>query len=203
MKKTFLIAFMLLAATGSIAFALPISGSGALGSFTGEFNYSSTNLQISVSLTNTSPASNGGFLTAFAFNIPNSFTINGIGFSAFGYDFVRLLPPVNATPFGDFDTGAAINNNNPSWEGGGDPSGGVGVSGTGLFTFTLSGNGLLSENDFFNQTDPWFVVRFRGFDNGGSDKVPLSNPVPEPTTMLLLGIGLSGLAYFGRKKFLK
>ena len=40
------------------------------------------------------------------------------------------------------------------------------------------------------------LSHFEGFSTGGA-------PVPEPSTMLLLGTGLLGLAGFSRKKFRK
>jgi hypothetical protein len=210
MKKSFLLTIFILVATAVPSFALPISGSNGvegLGSFSGGFDFatSGNTSTITISLTNTSPAANGGFLTAFAFNIPSAFTLQTL---TSDFDFVPLSYPVNAQPFGDdFDIGVALNNGQPSWEGGGNPTGGIGVGETGEFIFTLSGTdlGSLTTANFFSQPDPWFVARFRGFPNDGSDKVPNdpNTPVPEPTTMLLLGAGLSGLGFFSRKRFLK
>ena len=186
MKKSFLLTIFILVATAVPSFALPISGSNGvegLGSFSGDFDFatSGNTSTITISLTNTSPAANGGFLTAFAFNIPSAFTLQTL---TSDFDFVPLSYPVNAQPFGDdFDIGAALNkpfNGQPSWEGGGDPTGGIGVGETGEFIFTLSGTdlGSLTTANFFSQPDPWFVARFRGFPNDGSDKVPINTEHP-------------------------
>ncbi len=56
----------------------------------------------------------------------------------------------------------------------------------GQFIINLDHNG---SNDF---------IAFDWFELSGA-----STPVPEPTTMLLLGSGLIGLAAYGKKKFLK
>jgi PEP-CTERM motif len=53
------------------------------------------------------------------------------------------------------------------------------------------GNDLLTTPEFAKGISH---IRFYG---------PDTNPVPEPTTMLLLGFGLIGLATFGRKRFVK
>ena len=48
--------------------------------------------------------------------------------------------------------------------------------------------------------DPqFFVARFRGFEHGGSDKVPGVVVAPIPGSLLLLGSGLLGLFGLRRK----
>jgi hypothetical protein len=185
MRKALLVVTILLLTSG-IAFALPIAGTGQLGSFTGSFEYNSG--KISVFLANTSPAANGGYLTAFAFGLPGSFTCTldsaPGGFSLLG----GSDGSISVSPFKDLDLGASATKGD--WLGGGSPRGGLGVGQTGTFGFSLAGDfpGLTTDS-FFGAGDPWIAVRFRGFENGGSDKVVPGNPVPEPVSMLLFGTG--------------
>jgi hypothetical protein len=189
-----------------------------LGDFTGSFDFSATNdttATITVVLTNTSPAANGGFLTAFAFNNPSDLITGAalttsspasnfvlIGGPTYGGDF---QDDVDGEPFGDFDIGASTDSVGGSWAGGGAPSLGLGVGVTGTFTFGVTGSGFLglSTEDFayeLSEGGPkfaWFVARFRGFNDGESDKVPV---VPEPTTMVISGLFLLGAGIFVRRK---
>ena len=208
-----------------------ISGNSAastegLGAYTGSLSYSATNsgaAQLVVQLTNHSNPGNGGFLTAFALNNPGNH-ISGISFGSSSAAWGLLGAPgfnngVAAPPFGSFDFGASITN---QFLGGGSPLSGLGVGQGGTFTFNLTGTDLdqLSAQDFLTAfgADPspdhsgeFFLARFRGFTNGGSDKVPGKidrdsggdgggggggggggndpPPVPEPTTLLIWGLG--------------
>jgi PEP-CTERM motif len=196
------------------------ASTGGLGNFTGQITVSdqtATSAVVTVTLTNTSPASNGGFITGFVLNNPGTDSggnITGItNYSTTNSQFVLLGGPsysnsVPASPFGSFDFGAALGG---QWLGGGRPNGGIGVGQSDTFTFTVTGNLLLnladtsleSANSTGGSSSSFFDVRFRGFKNEGSDKVPAMVtdspvvPTPEPTTLSLGGLGLVMLLGYG------
>ena len=100
---------------------------------------------------------------------------------------------MNVSPFSVFDIGAALDGDFLS---GGSPTKGIPVGGTASFYFALTGSNLdkLNVSSFIGATHhngEFFVALFRGFENGGSDKVPVSpSPVPIPPTVYLLAAGL-------------
>lgn len=198
------------------------------GQFTGTVevtNQTSSSALIRVTLTNTSPFSNGGFLTGFAFNDPNTTSKGNIGtvtsyqqvyVPSTGQNFTLLGAPtysntVSTSPYGLFDIGAAVGGD---WLGGGTPSQGLAVGETGTFSFLVSGTGLnnLSAANLLTAMSSngtaGFVVRFRGFNDGSSDKdvagvvvkPPVNNPVPAPPALVLAGIGFVALIGRARRK---
>ena len=184
---------------------IPIAGTGTFGSFTGTFDFSASSATegtLVISLTNTSDPANGGFITGFLFNNPGDLTVTN--FDPGTYTDFQQVGPESGSPFGDFDFGAALGGD---FLGGGSPVTGIAVGDTGTFTFTFSGTGLdqLTSADFFDafsaggSQSAAFLVRFKGFENDESDKVP-GTVVPEPATMLMMGTGLTALAGIARRK---
>lgn len=198
------------------ACAFPIYGDGPLGDFTGDFNYTSssaTRATLTVTLKNTSPVANGGYLTAFAFNNPDNL-ITAVTLTSTDHDF-RLIGGSNfnngisASPFGKFDIGASLSSD---FLGGGNPNKGIAAGSTETFTFTFTGTNLNTFNDqsFISELSEgtgsgagyeFFLARYRGFNDGGSNKTPgVPSTTPEPATMSLLGLGLAGLLGFRKRK---
>jgi hypothetical protein len=181
-----------------------------LGNFIADFTYklfSPTRAELDVTLKNTSPSSNGGFLTGFVFNNPSNF-ITDVRLSG-SNSFFKLLggksfnDSISASPFGRYDIGAALGGN---FLGSGNPTVGIGVGQTASFGFKLTGFNLdqLDASSFIqtkSNEGEFFIARFRGFDNGGSDKVPgdTVTAVPEPNAFFLLLLGLAGLAIYRKK----
>ena len=153
-----------------------------LGAFTGsmEWNYLGGNAgSLTVTLTNTSAAANGGYLTGFVFNVLHDIKVEYDG----AMDGWEAVFNESAVPFGVFDVGAALGG---SWLGGGSPLGGLAVGSTWSFDFSVGGDagvlaGLVAHDFFDESVGVGFAARFRGFGDGGSDKV--TSTLPGPATL--------------------
>lgn len=169
-----------------------------LGTFIGSLNYTflgGTTGNLDVSLTNTTPSATGGYITAFMFRPPPELGAFTSVLTASDYaDMTNLPAGASGAPFpGTWLGGAGTGG---SWLSGGSPNGGVPIGATGHWSFTITGANAsqLSSDSFVsgdNVSDPYaFIVRFRGMNDDGSDKVP-ANQLPGPGAMALIGI--SGL----------
>ncbi len=163
-----------------------------LGNFAGtiQYDYQSGNTgHLAISLTNTTDPVIGGYITGFLFNIGTP-EPNGVDTAALLYSSYPTVvnipgPAINGAPFGQFDAGVGIG---AQFEGGGNPTTGIGIGASGLFEFQVVSEyaDVLSASSFIDgPSDFNFVVRFRGLSNGGSDKVP----VPVPGSVALMGMG--------------
>jgi hypothetical protein len=166
-----------------------------LGAFTGTLNYTylgGTMGQLDVTLTNTTNPMIGGFITAFMFRTSEQYGAFTTSLLSSDYAAMTNIPAgTSGAPFpGSWIGGAGLNG---TWLGGGNPHPGVGVGSTGHWSFSIDGANanLLSSDAFVSGnliSDPYaFVVRFRGMENGGSDKVP-ANQLPAPAAAALLGL---------------
>jgi hypothetical protein len=175
--------------------------------------------RVDVAVTNTS-SSWDPRLTSFAFNLPgavtgvSSFSSSLSGWSS-SYDRNDIDTPGQ---FGLYDVAAL---SGPNFNGG-SPNRGIARNATATFTFNLNGSGMLglTETSFLsllgydapggaNENEQFFIGRFQrvGFVGLSSDvatpdgapSTPPTHGVPEPTTLLLSGLGLLGLTAMRRK----
>lgn len=172
-----------------------------LGSFTAivTYDYSSgTTASLTVLATNTSLASNGGYITGIALTGSGASAVSFVSSNA--ANFHGLFGSVSANPFGTYQGGASTSS---SWEGGGAPSMGLAIGQSALFTFNLTDSAVnfashTATTILTQVSGSGLVLRFRGFNNGGSDKVSgvVSTTVPAPGVLSAMAL----LVAFARRR---
>lgn len=164
-------------------------------SFAGSLEYSYDHGEhgiLTVTLTNTTSNSVGGYLTGFVFDVASADHDFEAELDDASNDHFQDTGHEAANPFGDFDAGAALRAN---WNGGGNPTLGLAAGQSGVFEFEIEADDAssLTASSFLGLDGNWFAVRFRGLDNGNSDKI-LGNSVVVPLpTSVLAGLGMLGV----------
>jgi hypothetical protein len=178
-------------ASMSTASFAPCASTEGLGSFHADLAYSyygGTSATIAITLTNNTDMSLGGYITALALN-PSGMSGSLAFVSSTNALFTAIASPVSAPPYGMFAAGAGLGG---QFLGIGDPSAGIAVGGSEIFTFTLTGSAaalaaLDAETVLASSPGYGMVVRFRGGAvDDWSDKV-VGCALPAPGALALLG----------------